>query len=291
VREAEVLAVLDDTDYRLAQEAARQQRDAAVTRARQAESDWQRMQALKQDGSVSEFDEEHAQSTLLTSRAAAEAEGRKLELAQNQMMYTVLRASSGGVVTSVALEVGQVVDTGQPVIAVASEGEPEIVVDVPEAHLASFKKSRYAASLASAPEEKFELLLRELSSEAAAQTRTYRARLRPASPRALPLGASATLIAEREIGGASSASIPATAITQDKGAPALWTARRVGNGPTGTVQLARVTVQGYRNDMVLVSGLPEGTLVVTAGVQKMAPGLRVALPAAAHETYVSRIEP
>jgi membrane fusion protein, multidrug efflux system len=40
-------------------------------------------------------------------------------------------------------------------------------------------------------------------------------------------------------------------------------------------------VQGYRNDEVLVSGLPAGELVVTAGVQKMAPGLRVALPDAA----------
>ncbi len=37
-------------------------------------------------------------------------------------------------------------------------------------------------------------------------------------------------------------------------------------------------MHGYRNDEVLVSGPPAGELVVTAGVQKMAPGLRVALP-------------
>ena len=139
VREGDVLAVLDDTDYRLAEEAARQQREAATARERQADSDWQRMQALKHDGSVSAFDDEHAQSTLLTARAAAEAEGRKLELARNQVKYTVLRASSGGVVTSLTLEVGQVVAAGQPVIAISNQGEPEIVVDVPEAHLTSFK--------------------------------------------------------------------------------------------------------------------------------------------------------
>ena len=80
-------------------------------------------------------------------------------------------------------------------------------------------------------------------------------------------------------------------MTQDKGAPALWTARPVGNEPIGTVQLAKVAVHGYRNDMVLVSGLPAGTLVVTAGVQKMSPGLRVALPAAAHDAYLSRVAP
>jgi RND family efflux transporter MFP subunit len=291
VREGDVLAVLDDTDYRLAEDATRQQRDAATARARQASSDWQRMQALKHDGSVSESDDEHAQSTLLTARAAAEAEGRRLELAQNQVMYTVLRASSSGVVTNVTLEVGQVVAAGQPVIAIANEAEPEIVVDVPEAHLTSFKNSRYTASLASAPDEKFELMLRELSGEAAAQTRTYRARLKPISPRALPLGSSATLVTEREVDGDPLAAIPATAITQDKGAPALWTARPVGNGPIGTVQLARVQVHGYRNDMVLVSGLPAGTLIVTAGVQKMSPGLRVALPAAAQVANLGRVAP
>jgi RND family efflux transporter MFP subunit len=291
VREGDVLAVLDDTDYRLAEEAARQQREAATARERQADSDWQRMQALKHDGSVSDFDDEHAQSTLLTARAAAAAEGRKLELARNQVIYTVLRASSAGVVTSLTLEVGQVVAAGQPVIAIANEGEPEIVVDVPEAQLASFKNSRFTASLASAPDEKFELTLRELSREAAAQTRTYRARLKPTSPRALSLGATATLVVEREVAGATLASIPATAITQDKGAPALWTARPAGNEPIGTVQLAKVTVHGYRNDMVLVSGLPAGTLIVTAGIQKMSPGLRVALPAAVHGAYLSQVAP
>jgi hypothetical protein len=43
-----------------------------------------------------------------------------------------------------------------------------------------------------------------------------------------------------------------------------------------------VTVHGYRNDDVLLSGLPAGALVVAAGVQKMAPGLKVALGAAAN---------
>jgi len=38
-----------------------------------------------------------------------------------------------------------------------------------------------------------------------------------------------------------------------------------------------VVLQGYRNDAVLVSGVPAGQQVVTAGVQKMSPGLKVVL--------------
>ena len=136
VREGDVLAVLDDTDYRLAEEAARQQLVAATTQARQAESDRHRLDALKSDGSVSVSDDEKAQSGAQTTSATAEAEARKLELARNRLKYTVLRASQSGVVTAVRFEVGQVVAEGQPIVSIANEGEPEIVADVPEDHLA-----------------------------------------------------------------------------------------------------------------------------------------------------------
>jgi RND family efflux transporter MFP subunit len=277
VRKGAVIGVLDDTDYKLAVEAARHQLEAAQAQARQAQSDRQRLDALKIDGSVSPSDDEKAQSNEKTTRAAAEAEARRLELARNRLEYTTLRASQDGVVTKRKFEVGQVVAEGQPIVSVANEGEPEIVVDVPEDHLAAFKASRYKASLASAPEQTFEVVLRELSPQAAAQTRTFRARLKPATPRALLLGATATVVVARPVGETPAAVIPASAITQNKGQPAVWVVHRAGSEPVGIVHLINVSVHGYRNDEVLVSGPPAGELVVTAGVQKMAPGLRVAL--------------
>ena len=278
VREDDVLAVLDDTDYRLAEEAVRQELLAAETHARQADSDQRRFTALKGDGSVSPSDDEHAQSGAQTAQATAEAESRKLELARNRLKYTVLRASQSGVVTAVRVEVGQVVAEGQPVVAIANQGEPEIVVDVPEDQLADFNTAKFKAYLASAPGETFEVALRELSPQAAAQTRTYRARLKPVSARRLPLGATATLIVVQPAAAeAQVAAIPAAAITQSNGQPALWVVRHAGAEPVGIVELMRVAVHAYRTDEVLVSGPPAGELVVTAGVQKMAPGLRVAL--------------
>jgi RND family efflux transporter MFP subunit len=278
VHEGDVLAVLDDEDYRLTEEAARQQFDAATARERQAASDSRRLLDLKSDGSVSESDGEHAESELRTARATAAAEARKLDLARNQVKYTVLRAPISGVVTSIRFEIGQVVAAGQAVIAIANEGKPEIVVDVPEDDLSAFKSARYRATLASAPDDTFDGVLRELSAQAAPQTRTYRARLMPAAPRPLPLGATATLVAERDIAESSEAAIPATALTQSGGRPAVWAVHPVDNTPSGTVELIDVAVHGYKSDHVLVSGPPSGTLVVTAGVQKMAPGLHVALP-------------
>jgi RND family efflux transporter MFP subunit len=284
-----VLAVLDDVDYRLAEEAARQQLIASTAQARQAESDRKRLEALKVDGSVSAADEEQAQTRARQAKAAAEADERKLELARNKLKYTVLRAPRTGVVTVVRAEVGQVVAEGQPVVSIAAQGEPEIVIDVPEDHFASFKEAQYKAWLATAPDETFDVSLRELSLQAAQQTRTYRARLKPVMPRPLPLGATATLLAERTAGETPLAVIPASAITQANGQPAVWVVRRAGTEPVGTVDLVQVTAHAYRNDEVLLSGPPAGALVVTAGVQKMAPGLRVALSGATRGEAAAKV--
>jgi RND family efflux transporter MFP subunit len=283
VRQGDVIAVLDDTDYKLAVEAAQQQLAATQAQARQAESDRQRLNALKADGSVSPSDDEKAQSSAQTTRATAEADARKLDLTRNRLEYTTLRASQDGVITSVKFEVGQVVPEGQPIVSIAKEVEPEIVVNVPEDQLSPFKASRYKAVLTSAPDQPFDVVLRELAPQAASATRTFRARLKPATPRALPLGASARLIVERSTGDAPAAAIPASAITQNKGQPAVWIVHRAGTDPVGTVDLTNVIVHQYRNDDVLLSGPPAGELVVTAGVQKMTPGLKVALPGAARK--------
>ena len=285
VREGDVLAVLDDTDYRLAEEAAQQQLVAAHAQARQAESDRQRLDALKTDGSVSASDDEKAQSGAQTARRRPRPRRSKLELARNRLKYTVLRASQSGVVTAVRFEVGQVVAEGQPIVSIANEGEPEIVVDVPEDQLAAFKTARYKASLASAPDQ--DVRRRAARTVAAGggadanlprppEARRRRGRCRSARP---PRSSSSARSAKRR----RRRSRP-SAITQNKGQPAVWVVRRAGTEPVGTVDLMRVVVHGYRNDEVLVSGPPAGELVVTAGVQKMAPGLRVALPGAPRAT-------
>jgi RND family efflux transporter MFP subunit len=280
LRQGDVIAVLDDTDYKLAVEGTQQQLAAAEAQARQAESDRKRLNALKGDGSVSPSEDEKAQSNAQTTHATAEAEARKLELARNRLQYTTLRASQDGVVTTVKFEVGQVVAEGQPIVSIAKEVEPEIVVNVPEDQLSVFKASRYTATMTREPDQSFDVVLRELSPEAASTTRTFRARLKPAAPRPLPLGASARLVVDRPPAEAPAATIPASAITQDKGRPAVWVVRRAASEAVGTVDLINVVVHAYRNDDVLVSGPPAGELVVTAGVQKMAPGLHVALSGA-----------
>jgi multidrug efflux pump subunit AcrA (membrane-fusion protein) len=146
LRQGDIIAVLDDSDYKLAVEAAQQQVTAAEAQARQAESDRKRLNALKTDGSVSPSDDEKAQSNAQTTRATAEAEARKLELARNRLEYTVLRASQDGVVTSVKFEAGQVVAEGQPWSRSRRKASRRSSSTCPRT-VAVFKAARYRATL------------------------------------------------------------------------------------------------------------------------------------------------
>ncbi|MBL0040838.1 MAG: efflux RND transporter periplasmic adaptor subunit [Xanthomonadales bacterium] len=59
----------------------------------------------------------------------------QLEVARNQTTYTQLAADASGVITQIMAEVGQVVSPGQPVAALAHEGELEVAIDVPESRV------------------------------------------------------------------------------------------------------------------------------------------------------------
>jgi len=67
--------------------------------------------------------------------------------------------------------------------------------------------------------------------------------------------------------------IPGSALFQKDGKPAVWLVEK-----DSTVQLKPITVQRYQGDSVVVGdGLAQGDVVVTAGVQKLLPGQKVAL--------------
>ena len=280
VREGDVLAVLDDADYRLAEEAARQQRAAAVTAGAPGRLGPPAPGRPEEPTARSARPTTSARTSgAQTAQAAAEAEARKLELARNRLKYTVLRASRSGVVTAVRFEVGQVVAEGP---AGRLDRRPRRARD-------RGRRARGPAggvqdrALQGIAGERAGRDLRRGAARAVAAGRGADAHL----PRAAEAGERARAAARRDrhAGGRPRDVGHAGGGHPGRGASRRATASRrcgwckhAGKEPVGTVELVRVSVHGYRNDEVLVSGPPAGAQVVTAGVQKMAPGLKVALP-------------
>jgi RND family efflux transporter MFP subunit len=100
--------------------------DRASAMAVEARARYQRVSELRAQRLVAEADLDRATA----DRDAAEA---ALATAREQLSYTEVRAPFAGVVTRRFVEVGEAVNPGQPLTAVAALGALRVVVDVPQA--------------------------------------------------------------------------------------------------------------------------------------------------------------
>lgn len=272
VRQGQALLQLDASDYALALSAAEDQAAAAKVDADQADLDQQRFAALVADGAVSVADNERQKARADAARARALQAGRQVQLARNRARYATLVAPYDGVVTAIRAEAGQVVGEGQPIVAMARQGEFEISADIPEALVASLPKQQAQAEVWGTPSERFALTLREIAPSASQPLRTYRARfsLRDVSPEdraqlRLGMTAQVTLVGAGHSAASSAIRLPASALMQAQGQTTVWVV------PAKQSRLSRqsVRVLSYQNDTVTVTGLQDGMQVVIAGVQKL----------------------
>jgi hypothetical protein len=87
----------------------------------------------------------------------------------------------------------------------------------------------------------------------------------------------ATILGQVRIQSESVIQLPGTALTQSEGKPAVW----IVDPEKKTVSLLPVTMGRYdTSSIIVVDGLKDGALVVTAGVQVLRPGRLLEPPAA-----------
>lgn len=276
VKTGQVLARLDPADYRLAVKAAADQVQAASVDAQQAASDEARLGRLLADGSAGAADHERQKARADAAAARLDQARRQLELTRNREGYAALLAPYAGVVTAIRFERGQVVPEGQPVVSLAREGDSEVVVDLPEDWVGRARSLTATAAPWTDPKGRLRLVLRELSPQASAQGRTYRARYAAAPESraqvsALPLGSTVQLTLSAPQAGPATASLPVSALVKGSGPEGVWALNAKGSGLVFTP----VKVVSIDDATVHVTGLAVGSRVVSVGAQKLDAGIAV----------------
>lgn len=270
VKAGQVLARLDPIDYQLAVKVAADQVQAAAVDAQQSASDEARFRRLLADGSVGSADHERQKARADAAAARLGQANRQLELARNREGYATLVAPYAGVVTALRFERGQVVAEGHPVASLARDGENEIVAELPEDWVGRARKLSATATSWNDPKSRVPLALRELSPQASAQGRTYRARY-SATPEsraqvaALPLGSTMQLTLSGPQAGPATAALPVSALLKGSGPPGVWILNAQGSGLVFTP----VQVVSIDDATVHVTGLAVGSRVVSVGAQKL----------------------
>lgn len=270
VKAGQVLARLDPIDYQLAVKAAADQVQAAAVDAQQSASDEARFRRLLADGSVGSADHERQKARADAAAARLGQANRQLELARNREGYATLVAPYAGVVTALRFERGQVLAEGQPVASLARDGENELVAELPEDWVGRARKLSATATSWNDPKSRVPLVLRELSPQASAQGRTYRARY-SATPEsraqvaALPLGSTMQLTLSGPQAGPATAVLPVSALLKGSGPPGVWTLSAQGS----RLVFTPVQVVSIDDATVHVTGLAVGSRVVSVGAQKL----------------------
>ena len=272
----QVIARLDDTDLRLAEQSAKSAVDSARSRRDVARDNLERGKALLPGATISQAAYDTRRNEMDAAASALESAQAQLRQAGNATGYATLRADQAGIVTAVAAEPGQVVSAGQAVLTLAHRGETEIAVAVPEQDAGYLAVGQPAkVTLWAGPRVSFEGRIREIAGQADPASRTYAIRVAVSeAPPAMRLGmtASVALRSEDEEAGIV---VPVTAITESDGSPVVF----VADPTNATVHKTKVMVGATAaNGVRITDGLRAGDLVVTAGVQFLRDGMPVRLP-------------
>lgn len=273
VEAGDIIAELDPQDLNLQAGSARASLAAAEADLATAKSERERYEALRQKNFVSATQFDAVDNRLKAATARATEARAALNVAQNQAGYSELRADHDGIITSIAIEAGQVVAPGQTIATLARDGEREVEISIPESRIGDYRKDQPATIELWAESGKHMAgILREIAPEADATTRTYRVRVAlGADAVQAKLGQTARVFFSGQESDAAHL-VPLAALYEKDGKPAVW----VLDAKTRQVHLKPVIVSAYREQgVVLMDGVDSQDWIVAAGVHKLREGQSV----------------
>jgi len=275
VRKGQVLARLDQNDYRLAVQDLQAQLVSAVANRDFLRDDVTRYRELLAQKVISPPEFDRHQTAYTTAQERAAALDAQLGHAVNQLAYAELSADRDGVVTALEVERGQVVSAGQAVVKLAQLDEKDIQFDVPEHRLSELTRwQAVTITLWADHERRLKGHIREIASAADPATRTYRVKAALLEQQeAAHLGMTATVWVSSNMSSRITVPLSAVFTPQSKpGQPHVWLVDEA----SSTVRSVPVRVgDPLDGEHIAVTGLASGQLLVSAGVQRLAEGQAV----------------
>lgn len=262
---------LSDLEYKVTQ--AKAQLDAAKNQEAQAKVNLDRSQALVDQNFISQAEYDQSELDYQQAQAQVQAAQAQYGEAENALGYGTLRAAVPGIVTSINVDVGKVVQPSEDAVDIAQDGDREVVISVPESQVAAIRKAQgLTVSLWAIPDLTYKARLRVLYPDTSQTTHTYEGHVTLLNPDAtVRLGMTAYVHVPGSVEHKVYV-VPLNAIYNRNGTPTLW----VVNKTDSTVSSRRVGIFSLQSEYALISsGVESGDVVVTAGAQLLHEGQKV----------------
>jgi RND family efflux transporter MFP subunit len=271
VRRGQLIAQMDDRDYRL-------QLEATEAEYRQVKAEAERVMALYDDGGTTANNYDKA-------RYGLEQITAKYNNHKNQLADTRLVAPFDGYVQEVISDEHETVAAGMPVMKLFSAGGTEVVINIPASEFQQKDHIQgFACTFDVLPGQVFPLKLLNVASKANAN-QLYETRLLLEGQHAeITPGMTAMVTLTYEPQADTRVSVPSRAVFNVGAGPAVY----VYDAATGCIHMRAVQVGALHTDGTtdVVAGLRAGEQVVTAGVHHLTDGQSVTPMAAPTETNV-----
>ncbi len=275
----DLVARLDDTDYRIAVEDARAALARQEAAARNARTTFLRTESLYENDNASLADLESARAADESARAAVRSAEQALERAERQLEYTVLRAPIAGAISAVQADEGENVQGGTPIALLTAGDRPEVEVDVPEMLIADVREGQSVrVRVEAVGDRRLAATVTEVGVAAVGGASAFpvRVRLDAVADRVLPgMAAEVELTVDR--GDRAVLVLPPAAVAEDVDGRHAFVVREDADG-TLRVERADVVVGDLTSrGLEVLEGIEDGAMVVTAGVDRLVDGERVRL--------------
>lgn len=281
LKKGQVIARLDNTDYRINYSKAVMSQKNAQVQLIAAKSSYQRIENLYANNSASLSDFERSKAQYESALAMANSADAQVEAAKNQLDYTLLRAPYDGAITAIMADENEMAGAGQPIVVFSSTSKIEVRSAVPENVVGRISRGqKVTVNFGSLPDQLFEGTISEMST-GTDNNSTYAVivKLTGEMGKLLP-GMSGTVnIPLMAINGSLKAVIvPTDAVSHDADGDFVYTATQseepdIYLATRREVTTGELTPLGYP----VTKGLSEGDIVITAGLSALYDGRKVKL--------------
>lgn len=275
-----LIASIDPTDYELKVEDARAALLRQQASERNARTTYRRTEALYENNNAALADLEAARAAYETAQAAVQSAQKALELAETQLSYTVLRAPIDGAISAVTVDEGENVQPGSPVAVLTAGERPEVQVSIPEMLIGGVAVgSSVTVHCDAVPGKDFPATVTEVGVAAmdGASAFPVKVRLDEETREVLPGMAAEVDFRFEPRDGREVVLVPPTAVAEDVDGRFAFVVEGIEN-EMGAARRRAVTVGDLTADgLEVLTGLEDGDVVVTAGVDRLVDGERVRL--------------
>ncbi|MCP4634247.1 MAG: efflux RND transporter periplasmic adaptor subunit [candidate division Zixibacteria bacterium] len=280
VRPGQLIASLDQADYKLQVQEAEASLTNARALSRQASANYDRIRQLYENRNASRNELDGSRAASESTIAQVKSAEKRLELAGLQLGYTKLSAPTNGAIAAVNAEVNENISAGHPIVIMTSGKKCEIHVAVPEMLISQIREGdNVTVTFDAIPNDTLGARVTEVGVTSMQTATTYpvTALLHQADDRILPGMAAEVSFKFKSKYKGDRYSVSPASVGEDRKGRFVFVVKPEEDG-YGTVRRQDVIVGDLHEDGIeILGGLTDGDRIVTAGISKIKDGQKVKL--------------